>query len=231
MDLAKKFIHTKTVVSDSGTENVSWEVDIGALKQARGNDWISDYPQLIERDLKEMSEMFPRWILVGGKETNPASCSECGEYVVPTEGKMMCLACGEPYTLNIRALIWTGLLPVQISGVEKVERNIEKLRERGQLKLPRVSGFLLVPIRIIYPSDWPHSNPSAYYTQEFFESLGTGAPSYSHEYHMNGSLSMCLFSRWHEMSIRDVIQNRIAPHALAQVKLANGERPQKWFNE
>lgn len=228
--MAKKFVHSKTVRFESGDEKVSWEVDVGALKQIKGNDWIEDHPTLIIRDLQEMSEMFPRWFLVAGVGTSPVACDDCGEYVVPTDGRMRCLACGDEYTSDITHLIWTGLLPVQVSGADSVEKRLEQLQERRQIRLPYSNKILYAPILVVYPRNWPHTDPPSYYTKEFFESLGLNPSNTGHGNHMLGNLQMCLFSSWEQMSIREVIQNRIAPHALAQVKLANGERPKKWFN-
>lgn len=230
IELAKKIIHNKTVRFDSGDEKVSWEVDVSALRQVKGSDWIEDHPTLIIRDLEEMSEMFPRWFLVAGRDTSPVACDECGEYIVPTEGTMRCLACRETYTLNITAIIWTGLLPVQVSGADDVEKLLKQSQERGQLWLPYSNKILYAPVLVAYPRAWPHHDPPSYYTKEFFESLGLNPSSTGHGNHMLHNLQMCLFSDWEQMSIREVIQNRIAPHALAQVKLANGERPKKWFN-
>lgn len=224
----------KQVSIDRGTENREWTVDVSALKPVRGNDWVEDFPQLIKTDLEQMAETFPHWFLTVGQSVNPIACPSDGDYFIPQDGKLQCVNCGQAISQTPSCLIWTGMLPVQIAGAEKVSRHIRRLIEREEIRLPYVgdeSIFLLVPIKIIYPSSWPNNQPSAYYPHEFFHSLGVSAPGVSHPHHMRGNLEMCLFLNWHKMTIREVIQNRIAPHALAQVKIANGERPNpKWFN-
>ena len=224
----------KQVVVGQEVENREWSVDLQALKAVRGNDWLEDFPQLIKTDLREMAETFPHWFLTVGHSVKPIACPSDGEYFIPQDGQLRCVNCRRVIEQTPSCLIWTGLLPVQIPGGGKVERHLRLLIEKEDMKLPYVgeeSIFLLVPIKIIYPGNWPNSQPCAYYTSEFFQSLGVSPPGVSHLHHMNGELKLCLFLNWHPMTIREVIQNRIAPHALAQVKIANGERPNpRWFN-
>lgn len=224
----------KQIVVGLSVENREWNVDVKALKSVRGNDWVEDYPRLIQTDLEQMAETFPHWFLTVGHSVNPIACPSDGDYFIPKDGRLQCVNCAQAISQTPSCLIWTGMLPVQIAGAEKVSRHIRRLIEREEIRLPYVgdeSIFLLVPIKIIYPSNWPNSQPSAYYSKEFFHSLGVSPPGVSHAHHMNGDLKMCLFLNWHQMTIREVIQNRIAPHALAQVKIANGERPNpQWFN-
>lgn len=219
----------KVVLNNGVTENRTWEVDTSALGRISYNDWLTRFPQLLEQDLREMGSMFPHWILVGGNSQDAVSCPDDREYIVPKEGKMRCLKCDRSYEQTLSSLIWTGMLPVRVERAGRVERNIKRLEKGRELRLPFVKGFLLVPIKIVYPQNWPHGDPGSYYTPEFFQALGVDTPGISHHHHMNGGLRMCLFSNWHQMSIMEVIQNRIGPHALAQVMLASGERPKSWF--
>ncbi|MDO8669514.1 MAG: hypothetical protein Q7K65_04430 [Candidatus Buchananbacteria bacterium] len=224
----------KQVVVNGEIKNREWVVDTDAIRSIRGNDWTGDYPRLIQTDLEQMAETFPHWFLTVGSSSRPIACQRDGDYFIPKDGTLQCVNCGQAINQNPSCLIWTGLLPVQIVGAEKVSKHIRSLIAKGNMKLPYVgdeAAFLLTPIRIIYPPGWPNVQPSAYYTREFFSSLGIGPPGTSHAHHMYEDLRMCLFASWHTMTIREVIQNRIAPHALAQVKIANGERPNsRWFN-
>lgn len=226
----------KTVFENGQAVQKEWIVDIGALQSIKDNDWIEEFPILVKTDLEQMAKAFPHWFLVAGYQSNPLVCPDDEEYIVPKNGSLSCIKCNKEFPNNgrIQALIWIGMIPVPIQGKEKTKRNILKLRNQGRLKLPFIekSEHLLVPIKIVYPSSWNESDPKSYYDYNniFYETIGLRDSGTSHERHMVGNAQMCLFSRWHKMSIRDVIQNRIIPHAIAQVKIANGERPQKWFN-
>ena len=226
--------HHKAVLIGDSVEQRQWQVDVEALTRVGGNEWIQDFPQLLARDLTEMFETFPHWFLVIGKDSRPAQCPEDGDYIVPSQGQLRCAACQEPYrnVARLRCLIWTGMIPVQVTGAARVEEHVRRSIAQGTLPIGHVESgalFLLVPIEVTYPNNWPHSAPTARYLSGFFQALGS-SPGFGHSSHMLNDDKMCLFSSWHQMSIRDVIQNRIVPHALAQIKIANGERPQRWFN-
>ena len=223
--------HHKAVFVDDAIEQRQWQVDVGALARIGENEWVRDFPQLLERDLAEMTETFPHWFLAAGK---PAECPEDGDYIVPSKGGFRCAACEKPYkdAAHLRSLLWTGMIPVQVTGATHVEQRIRQQIAERNLPIGHVESgalFLLVPIEVAYPSNWPNSAPTARYLHGFFQALGR-SPGSGHHSHMLSDNQMCLFNSWHKMSMRDVIQNRIVPHALAQVKIANGERPQRWFN-
>ncbi len=217
--------------------DTTWSVDADALQVLTNNDWLQSFPQLIEHDLEEMHTAFPRWFLAVGRGDQPAQCTcSVHDYIAPHCGGLRCLSCSgsELSTHQYSALIWTGLLPVQISGADGVERRIRRQQREQTLRLPTTESgstlYLLVPIRVVYPSSWPNEAPRGYYTREFFTTLGVTPPGTSHTHHMLSGLHMCLFQRWQRMSIAEVMQNRIAPHALAQVVIANGDMPRRWFN-
>lgn len=232
------FTHQKSVLNDKGkVEKKSWQVDVHALERLQENSWIEEFPQLLQKDLAEMSSSFPHWFLALGKNAEFVVCANDQEYIVAKKGGWHCLKCDQPYSGVIKnlSLIWTGMLPVQITGANKVENHVRKKIQNETIRIPFLDNgkalYLMVPIKIVYPNNWPNYAPSSFYISvEFFRSIGVSAPGASHANHMKGSLEMCLFSSWHHMSIREVIQNRIIPHALAQVKIANDERPKKWFN-
>jgi hypothetical protein len=224
----------KTVVVNGRTEERVWQVDLRVTRDIRGNDWLERFPQLLTKDIQEMEQSFPRWILVAGNGATPAACPNDREYIILKDGAMRCVLCGEMFKGQINSLIWTGLLPVQITGAERVETKIRRKIESETMSLNYLDKgntlYVFAPIKVVYPTNWPNSAPDAYYIAGFFETLGLSVGGASHAHHMNSGSKICMFSSWHQMSIREVIQNRIAPHALAQVKIANGERPLKWFN-
>lgn len=226
--------HKKTVIIDDRPVEKKWEVDHAAIATIRGNDWLQDFPQLLSKDLEEMQQAFPHWFLVAGNGTTPASCEIDQEFIVPEYGGMRCVKCGLPHSRSLSSLIWVGMLPVQITGADRVEQRIRGLISNGTMRMTYIDSgkalFVLPMVKIIYPTNWDREKPEANYSPEFFETLGIRVGGASHEHHMNSQTKMCLFSSWHKMSIRGVIQNRILPHALAQVKIANGERPLRWFN-
>jgi hypothetical protein len=224
----------KTVVVNGRTEERVWQVDPRATKNISGNDWLERFPQLLTKDIQEMDRSFPRWILVAGNGVTPAACPNDREYIILKDGTMQCVLCGEVFRGQISSLIWTGLLPVQITGAIRVETRIRGKIESGNMGLSYLDKgnalYIFAPIKVVYPTNWPNSAPEGYYIAGFFETLGLSVGGASHEHHMNSGSKICMFSSWHKMTICEVIQNRIAPHALAQVKIANGERPMKWFN-
>ena len=226
--------HHKAVLIGDAVEKRQWQVDVSALARIGGNEWMQDFPQLLGRDLTEMAETFPHWFLAVGKDGRPAQCPQDGDYIVASQGQLRCAACEQPYrsAAHLGSLIWTGMIPVQVTGAAHVEERIRRGIASGNLPIGHVDSgalFILAPIEALYPSNWPHSAPVARYLQGFFEALG-GSPGFGHASHMLRDNQMCLFSSWRQMSMRDVIQNRVVPHALAQVKIANGERPQRWFS-
>lgn len=224
----------KVVAVDGQAKERTWQVDPRAAGVIRGNDWLERFPQLLTRDIQEMEQSFPRWILVAGNGATPAACPQDDEYIILKDGTMQCVLCGEVFRGQISSLIWTGLLPVQITGATKVETRIRKMIKERKMELSYLDKgnalYIFAPIKVVYPTNWPNSAPEGHYVSGFFGTLGLNVSGASHTHHMNSGSKICMFSSWHQMSIREVIQNRIVPHALAQVKIANGERPRKWFN-
>lgn len=205
-----------------------WEVDVGAVAKFLngGSSWVAERPKLLEDDLKEMEQWFSHWFLVGGLGGgNFAKCLDDGEFIVPTQDRFRCLNCAREYRREINYLGWIGLLPVSIAGADRVMRMVSE-----QTELRVYNNFLLAPISIFYPEDWPHSEPDAFYDRSFFRAIGNDHLESGHSTHMLSNTKMCLFHDWNEMSIRNVLAERVAPHALAHIKIANGERPKRWFN-
>lgn len=231
-------IQRKSVIVDGKTLERTWEVDSRVLRTIRGNDWLQDFPQLLQQDLNEMQQAFPHWFLASGNGMTPAACNIDQEFIVPINGQMRCVKCGQSYDQSLTSLLWIGQLTVQITGAGKVERKLRELiasRRMSVSYLDKGTAFFVYPaVKVKYPSNWPRSAPEAHYFAGFLESLGiivgSGTGRTNHDLHMNSQIKMCLFSDWHQMSIREVVQNRIVPHAHAQVIIANGERPQRWFN-
>lgn len=213
-----------------------WDVDVDALC-ATNVPWLMNTHQTLaarnrtalELDLREMHDKFRHWILVGGSHDRPHACGahEIAQFIVPREGAMRCLECGCVFRDSVTSLQWIGNIPVPITGSRAVERIVSD----GRSVLSVVQGHMLVPVRIVYPGRWPAEAPLAYYYPEFFQSIGIRMPSTSHAHHMMSGGQLCMFSRWRSMSIRDVIVNRIIPHAVALMIIADGRRPERWFND
>lgn len=213
-----------------------WEIDISVLGGIAR--WVNEFPSLLRKDLEEMQKNFPTWFLVfGDGNGKPLSCPIDGEYIVPQSGKASCLQCGNAPEQKPETLVWVGLIPVPVSGARRVESRLRKMIGTGEipqsytLDHPQTGLLLFAPIRIVYPSSWPNEQPLAYYGKEFLTFLGHPVSLSGHSSHMLGNQQLCLFSQWRRLSVCQVLQNRVVPHALAIVKLANGERPDPaWFN-
>src|SRR5207248_7858051 len=90
---------------------------------------------------------------------------------------------------------------------------------------------LMIPIEVEYPPNWPSSPPKANYAdRQFLAAIGPFQGGYGT--HIIGDRTMCLYhgAQWNDnTTIMDVIANRIAPHAFALLKLANGENSIGFF--
>lgn len=233
---------TKKVSVNGRAEERLWEVDRQAVLTVRNNEWLREFPQLLQRDLDEMQHEFPHWFLAAGQDMIPASCSSDHEFIVPSGGAMRCVKCGQTYIQPVNSLIWIGQFPVQITGADRVERRIDDLIDSRRLTVPfkeeetaeGLALFLYPTVKVKYPSNWDRSAPVAHYFYGFLESLGITVGSWhertNHDLHMNSQEKICIFSSWNKMSICEVVQNRIIPHACAMVTIADGRRPERWFN-
>ncbi len=212
-----------------------WEVDLELLRRALPNlPWLAS-DRLIKRDLEEMQKYLPNWILALGRDNSLVRSSCCKDQIVPMDGALRCILCDSPFSERVDSLLWTGLLPVNLSGRAKALKMIEAARARKKLSYPivEVGGIkhILVPVEVYYPADWPRSQPLVYYSdRQLLDALGK-LPS-GHTTHILGKSQLCLYSfkEWNEsITIMQIVANRVAPHAFALVKYADEQKTMEYF--
>ncbi|MBI4850982.1 MAG: hypothetical protein HY819_04050 [Acidobacteria bacterium] len=215
----------------------TWAIDRKVLKaKLPSYSWLGN-ERFLERDLSEMSKYLPHWILTVGKDLDPLKSKCCLDNLAPIQGELRCILCNQPSTEKPNTLVWTGLLPVNLEGRPKALKKLEKAQASGKLKYPFISPggkkHLLVPVLVVYPSNWPYSPPQAHYLdRQYIDALKL--PS-GHNSHIVGSRTMCLYHGFHSgqwddnTTIMYVIANRVAPHMLALLKLADEEKNFEYF--
>ncbi|MEW6731966.1 MAG: hypothetical protein AB1489_11625 [Acidobacteriota bacterium] len=210
----------------------NWTVDIDVLRaKLSGLTWLKQ-ERLLLRDLTQMSEYLPHWILTVGNSYQPLRSRCCQDNVAPIEGQLRCILCHAAIQERPNTLLWTGLLPVNIEGREKARAKFQRLREQGKLNYPVIvpggKRHLMVPVVIEYPPNWPYSPPQAHYADRQY------VDAVENRSHLLGERTMCLYAHhgteWNDnIGIMEVIANRVAPHAFALMRLANGESNIKFF--
>lgn len=215
----------------------TWIVDSKVLRgKLPAYTWLRN-EHFLERDLEEMSKYLPHWILTVGSNLDPLLSKCCSDNLAPIEGELRCVLCNKPSNITPNTLAWTGLLPVNLEGRPKALKKLEKAQTAGKLKYPFISPsgkkHLLVPILVVYPSNWPYSPPQAHYLdRQYIDALKLPT---THNSHIVGSKTMCLYHGFHGGSWDDnttimyVIANRIAPHLLALLKLSDEEKNFDFF--
>lgn len=212
-----------------------WNVDVDVLKSKFPNyTWLKN-EKFLKRDIEEMSQYLPHWVLTVGSGINLLRSKCCSDNLAPIEGELRCILCNRPSSETPNTLVWTGLLPVGLEGYEKAFKKLEKARADGKLKYPIIKPnnkqHLLVPLMVVYPSSWPYSPPQAHYLdRQYINALKL--PS-GHQTHVVGERTLCLYhaAQWNDnTTIMQVIANRVAPHLLALLKLSNDDKNFEFFN-
>ena len=73
-------------------KEVSWEIDF--LASANVQKWLNKFPHIFLKEVEEMAKFFPRWLLTIAKNDGTIiTCTHCGNTLVPTKGKIICIAC------------------------------------------------------------------------------------------------------------------------------------------
>ena len=205
----------------------AWTIDTKVLaSKLPSYTWLRN-ERFLERDAREMHEYLPHWIITVGSGIDPLRSKCCTDNLAPIEGELRCILCHRASAEKPNTLAWTGLLPVNLEGRPKTLKRLEKAQTDGKLKYPFISPggkrHLLVPVLLVYPANWPYSPPQAHYLDRQYLD-GLKLPS-GHIAHVIGDRTMCLYghhgSEWNDnTTIMHVIANRVAPHMLALLKLA-----------
>lgn len=212
-----------------------WNIDIAALrKKLPAHKWLEN-DRLLMRDVKEMSEYLPHWILTLGLHGALTRSKCCNDNVAPIDGEIRCILCHRPCNEAASSPLWMGLLPVNLEGRDKALKKIETAQNERKLNYPIIAPqgkkHLMVPVIAEYPVTWPNSPPAGYYAdKKYIETLKLPT---NYQTHVVGERGMCLYhsGQWNNSNgIMHVVANRIATHAFALLRLGNGENNIGFFN-
>jgi hypothetical protein len=203
----------------------SWVVDEAAAVQVM--NWVRREPKVWRADLEAMATHFPHWALVAGNGSQPVRCL-CGAPLAPQDGGLRCILCGKVGEAN--ALLWVGQLPVLARAEATFSTKRAALQTAG-FGETEVGGlvYLLAPLVVVYPAEWPSVEPWVYYAPKWLETLGL--PLANGAYHLVGGGRACLFgwNQWRPMTIAAVLQQRVVNHVVSLLKIAAGMPPQTAF--
>jgi len=203
-----------------------WRVDPGAIAQTMR--WAARHPETLADDLDGMATYFPHWLLIGSQAGRSVHCSACGMPGVPTDGAIHCPACHT--CLSADGLVWVGHLPALAHPESRFLQKQEALRVAGFDEI-HVDGldYLLVPLSVAYPSEWPNVEPIVRYAPRWLDAAGLPRASGAH--HLIGNGQACLFAwgQWQAQPIHSVLQQRVVNHVASLLKIVTGVSPNKAF--
>lgn len=211
--------------SINGAERV-WEVDGGAAGQVAG--WVARQPALFAEEVAAMATYFPHWLLVGTRAGGPATCPRCVAMAVPMRGALRCLACDR--AVETDGLLWLGHLPVLARPEAAFVRRQQQLVAAGFAEV--TSGettFLLVPLTVCYPTEWPNEEPPVRYARRWLETMGLPVSSAGHHLISNGRACIFSWGQWQAMTVAAVLQQRMVNHVTSLFKIVAGQSPHKAF--
>jgi len=207
-------------------KDLTWPVDIQAAAKAMA--WINRTPDILEQDLTGMATYFPHWILVGATQERPLLCRDCERFYVPLDGAMRCLKCRR--LERVSGLLWLGQLPIPARSEPAFQPGQERLRRAGFAEVNSgQTTYLLVPLTVRYPTEWPNQEPIVRYAKPWLKALHL--PLNSGYHHLIQGGRACIFSwgQWQAMPIQVVLQQRMVNHALSLFKIVAGQRPADAF--
>jgi hypothetical protein len=207
----------------------TWEVDLAAA--AKLNALRGRAAERLQTEASEMATHFGRWLLTVSRRGERLRCGQCGGMWVFDRG-VRCVACdavAQKLGRDAR-LAWFGLLPpIAFDSLTAVAPAILSKPPAEHLvgENAELGHFLLVPLCVEYPADFPESPVGVHYLPGFFTIKGVPAPRVSHEIHLLNDRMMCLFtqSQWQpSLTCREVLQQRAYAHVIKLLNYANGKR-------
>lgn len=217
-----KPIHQATI----GSRQLNWAVDPAAL--ATVASWPARNPAALHQDLEGMASMFPHWILAGALHGKLARCTACATPLVPTDGRLRCFSCGSPGAAN--GLLWLGQIPALARPEPAFCARQAALREAGFGEVASGNqAYLLVPLTVLYPAEWPQQEPQVRYTPRWLTLLGL--PTSSARHHLVSSGQACIYAarQWTAQPIHAVLGQRMLNHIASLFKVVAGQTPEQAF--
>lgn len=203
-----------------------WPVDVGAAAETMA--WVARMPQVLEIDLAGMAEYFPHWILAGSRKGRPLRCRRCQAPHVPTQGAMRCVGCSE--VGQVDGLLWLGHVPSLARPEKPFARRQKALRKAGFAEVEVGEAiYLLVPLVVQYPDEWPNVEPAVRYPRRWLEALGLPRNSGAHHLVQSGRACIFAWGEWVAMPVHAVLQQRMINHVASLLKVAAGNKPEQAF--
>jgi hypothetical protein len=193
--------------------------------------WAARAPKVLAQDLAGMAQYFPHWFLSGSIGGHPARCAhrDCrGASLVPTEGALRCVRCGTVGEAD--GLLWLGHLPSLARTEPAFQRRRKALRRSGFSEVTTGAAvYLLVPLMVVYPGEWPNVQPVVRYARRWLDALDL--PRSSGVHHLIQGGRACIFSwgQWTAMPVHAVLQQRMVTHLASLLKVAAGQSPREAF--
>ncbi len=222
-----------TVVDGAERE---WTVDPAAV--AKVAPWAARMPEVLAQDLAGMAQYFPHWFLAASTRGQPARCARraCqGAPLVPsakspcgTEGALRCARCGTAGEAD--GLLWLGHIPSLARPELAFQRRRKALQRAGFPEV--VAGeavYLLVPLMLVYPDEWPNVQPVVRYARRWLDALDLPRSSGAHHLIQGGRACIFSWGQWTAMPVHAVLQERMANHVASLLKVAAGQRPRQAF--
>ena len=205
---------------------INWPVDISAL--AGMLPVISQHPGVVQNDVESMHCFFPHWILAGTKQEKITKCRSCKVAAVPTAGAIRCPVCSVPVDADGAA--WLGHIPALMPTDESFAQYRYTLAAAGFQEVETCGQvYLLVPLRLLYPHEWPNVQAAVQYAPGWLQALGL--PLANASYHLIGRGQACLFAwgQWKAMSVGELLQQRVINHVHSLLKIASGQSAEQAF--
>jgi len=216
-------IHHHTTIADA---DHTWPVDVHTAAAVAA--WAARAPEALLADLAGMAEYFPHWLLVGGLGGRPLRCRGCAAFHIPTSGAIRCPGCGA--AAHADGLLWVGHLPALARPEPAFARRRAALQAAGFAEASAGdAAYLLVPLGVAYPAEWPNVEPAVRYAGRWLDALGLPRASAGH--HLIGAGQACIFAwgQWSAMPIHAVLQQRVVNHVASLLKIAAGQPPAQAF--
>lgn len=209
----------------AGTE-LTWTVDARAASKAM--PWVHRQPTVFQRDLAGMAQYFPHWLLLAERGESPARCGACEAFLVPTGGDIRCVACGQPGKAD--GLRWAGHIPALVRPEPAFARRREALKQAGFAEATlQGSTYLLVPLVVRYPAEWPNVEPAVRYPLRWLKAMGLPHSSGAHHLIRRGTACIFASMQWKAAPVHAILQQRMVNHIFSLFKVAAGQTPAQAF--
>lgn len=211
-----------------GGREREWAVDLAAA--AAVAPWARRAPALLEREVAEMGEHFPHWLLSLGAAGAPRPCAACGDSLIFAAGAARCVACDAPAAPQPGdQLVWVGHLPTLVRPEPAFQRRLPALAAAGFPTFEAgAARYLLVLLTLAYGDEWPHEEPAVRYPLRLLELLGVGLGAATHTLG-GGRACLYAFGQYHGAGAREVLQQRAVNHLASLAKIAAGVAPAEAF--